>query len=388
MPRRVPIRLVRLLAVACACLVPAAAAHAAAPPNDQKSGAQVVAPPGWTSLSAPQNVVVQATDWTDATTGPEDADPLPSCTGMVGYRSIWYQIAVPEAAVLRVTVLSTQPSRFQPVVSVLSPANEEVGCGLANDLTVGATANATAYVTPNADGTPATYLIRVAEVANNSQSGGLPMLTVSFAGQDVTAPHIRVLGDAGKVAPGQPTDYDANGTTDLAAGVDPTTAHWEFHDKRADGTPTIHTRDGSLHVKYTWLSPGPHEVVFRVSDRAGNQAMYSFTTFVQDTTRPDVKFSLRPPLPGARRLQIVVKASESVKVRLLVTQVGRTSPLLRRFVSFWGTSAHARGVPLSGIVGKGLLVISGIARDLAGNATALPQCTVDPVTGQGSCTAP
>jgi hypothetical protein len=387
MSRRVPIRLVRLLAVACACLVPAAAAHAAAPANDAKSGAQVVAPPGWTSLSAPQNIVVQATDWGDATTGPEDADPLPSCTGTVGFHSFWYQMAVPEAAVLRVTVLSTDPVRYQPVVSVLDPSNNEVGCGLANDTRLGATANATAYVTPNADGSPATYLIRVAEVLNNSPLGGLPMLTVSFAAQDVTPPHIRVQGDSGKVPPGQPTDYDGNGTTDLASGVDPTTAHWEFHDKRADGTPSIRTRDG-LHVKYTWLSPGPHEVVFRVSDRAGNQAMYSFTTFVQDTIRPDVKFSLRPPEPGARRMRIVVKASESVKVRLLVTQVGRKGPLVRRFVSFWGTGSHARSVSLRGIVGKGLLVVSGIARDLAGNATALPQCTVDPVTGQGACTAP
>jgi hypothetical protein len=387
MPRRVPIRLVRLLAIACACLVPAAAAQAQPPPNDVKSAAQVVAPPGWTSLSAPQNIVVQASDWTDATTGPEDADPLPSCTGTVGFRSIWYQMAVPEAAVLRVTVLSTQPSRYQPVVSVLNPLNQEVGCGLANDLTVGATANATAYVTPNSDGTPAIYLIRVAEVTNNSQSGGLPMLTVSFAGQDVTPPHIRVQGDSGKVPPGQQTGYDANGTSDLASGVDQTTAQWEFHDKRADGTPSIRTRDG-LNVKYTWLSPGPHEVEFRVSDRAGNQAMYSFTTFVQDTIRPDVRFSLRPPEPGARRMHIVVKASESVKVRLLVTQVGRKGPLVRRFVSFWGTGAHARSVALRVSVGKGLLVISGIARDLAGNATALPQCTVDPVTGQGACTAP
>ena len=386
MPRRLPFRLVRLLAVACACLVPAAAAQAAPPPNDVKSGAQVVTP-GWTSLSAPQNVVVQAVDWTDATTGPEDADPLPSCTGTLGFRSIWYQMSVPEAAVLRVTVLSTDPARFQPVVSVIDPSNTEVGCGLANDQRVGATANATAYVAPNADGSAATYLIRVAEVANNSQSGGLPMLTVSFAAQDVTPPHIRVQGDSGKVPPGQPTDYDANATSDLASGVDPTTAHWEFHDKLADGNASVRTRDG-LHVKYTWLSPGPHEVVFRVSDRAGNQAMYSFTTFVQDTIRPDVNFSLRPPAPGARRMQIVVKASESVKVRLLVTQVGRKGPLLRRFVSFWGSGSHTRDVPFRGIVGKGLLVISGVARDLAGNATALPQCVVDPVTGQGACTAP
>ncbi len=119
MPRRVPIRLVRLLAIACACLAPAAAAHAAAPLNDTRSGAQVVPPPTWTSLNSPQDIGVQATDWGDATTGPEDADPLPSCTGSVGFRSIWYSLSVPEASVLRVTVVSTDPVRYQPVVSIL-----------------------------------------------------------------------------------------------------------------------------------------------------------------------------------------------------------------------------------------------------------------------------
>ena len=43
-------------------------------------------------------------------------------------------------------------------------------------------------------------------------------------------------------------------------------------------------------------------------------------------------------------------------------------------------------MPLRGAVRKGMLVISGFARDLAGNTTALPQCVVDPVTGQGRCT--
>ena len=107
---------------------------------------------------------------------------------------------------------------------------------------------------------------------------------------------------------------------------------------------------------------------------------------MQDTVRPDVKFSLRPPEPGDRRLRITIQASESVHVRLLVTQVGRAKPLMRRNVSFWGDKSQARSVPLRGAVRKGLLVISGFARDLAGNTTALPQCVVDPVTGQGRCT--
>ena len=102
-----------------------------------------------------------------------------------------------------------------------------------------------------------------------------------------------------------------------------------------------------------------------------------------------MKFSLRPPEPGARRLRITVQASESVHVRLLVTQVGRATPLHEALRQTSGaTSSQARSVPLRGAVRKGLLVISGFARDLAGNRTELPQCVVDPVTGQGRCTAP
>ncbi|MDX6563112.1 MAG: hypothetical protein QOD65_2926 [Gaiellales bacterium] len=388
MPRRVPIRLVRLLAVACACLLPVASAQAAPPVNDLPTTPTQVTLL-WTAQSEFQSVV-QATDWGEATTGPEDADPLPSCTGSTGFRSTWYSLSVPEAAVLRVTVVSTDPVRYQPVVNVLSPSREEVGCGLANDVRQGATANATAYVTPAADGKPQTYLIRVAEVANNSPSGGLPTLTVRFAAQDVTAPHIRVQQSDTTPSPRVPTTYDAlgsNPTTDNASQVNPATALWEFHDKLADGRDTMKERQG-LRVDYTWMSSGPHDVVFRVSDFAGNQAMYRFSTLVRDTLRPDVKFSLRPPEPGARRLRITVQASESVHVRLLVTQVGRAKPLMQRDVNFWGNRTHARSVPLRGAVRKGLLIISGFARDLAGNRTELPQCVVDPVTGQGRCIAP
>jgi hypothetical protein len=391
MPRRVPIRLVRLLAIVCACCAPAAAAQAAPPGNDLPSGAQPVANLDWRSLSVFQDIVVPATDWTDASTGPEDA--LPSCTGSVGFRSIWYQLVVPEAAVLRVTVISSDSVRYQPVVNVLDPEAMEAGCGLANDVKQGATANATAYVHPRPDGTAATYLVRVAEVANNSALGGLPMLTVRFSAQDVTAPHIRVR-KTDKVPPGVSVVYDAGdadptrGTTDGASQVNPASAQWTFLDKRADGTsfpPQI--REG-MRVSYTWRSSGPRDVVFRVADFAGNESMYRFTTLVRDTVRPEVSFSLQPPQPGARRMRITVRASESVRLRLLVTQVGHKGPLLKSIVRFWGDTTHSRSVPLRGIVGKGLLVVSGIARDLSDNGTALPTCVVDPVTGQGSCTSP
>jgi hypothetical protein len=351
------------------------------------SSAQPVPALGWTSLSVSQDIVVQASDWNDATTGPEDADPLPSCTGAVGFRSTWYAVTVPEAAVLRVIVVSTDTSRYQPVVTVLDPNRDEVACGVAALGKPGATANATAYVTPTDDAaqTPAIYLVRVAQVLNNSASAGLPNLTVRFAGRDVTPPHI-VVALPGKVQPKQPTLYNGDETSDLASEVDQGTAQWEFHEK-INGRDVVKTRQG-LRVTYTWRAAGPaaRAVVFSVKDRAGNESMYRFTTVVQDTVPPDVSFSLQPPLPGAHRLRVVVKASESVRLRLLVTQVGHHRPLLRRTVAFWGDSSRRRSIVLNAGVGRGLLVVGGIARDLAGNATPLPQCVVDPVTGQGSCT--
>jgi hypothetical protein len=388
MPRRAPIRLVRLLAVACACLVPAAAARAAAPVNDQRTTAQDVGALGWTNLSVSQDIVVAATDWNDATTGPEDADPLPSCTGAVGFRSMWYSVSVPEASVLRVTVISTDTSRYQPVVTVLDPNNDEVACGVAALGKPGATANATAYVTPSSlDQSPSTYLVRVAQVLNNSASGGLPTLTVRFAGRDVTPPHIVVTSQS-TVQPKSSYNYSADDarspSTDLSSGIDTATAHWEFFDK----SKTVPKTHDGMHTAYAWQTSGAHAVVFIVKDRAGNESMYRFTTVVRDTIRPDVSFSLRPPAPGSHRLRVVVKASESVRIRLLVTEVGRRKPLLRHSVTFWGDTTHTRSIRLTGGVGGGLLVIGGIARDLAGNATAIPQCVIDPVTGQGSCASP
>ena len=385
MTRRAPIRLVRLLAVACACLVPVAAAQAAPPGNDLPTSPLDVGALGWTSLSVSQDIPVLASDWGEASTGPEDADPLPSCTGAIGFKSMWYAVTVPEAAVLRVTVTSTDTTRYQPVVTVLDPGRQdELACGVLAVGKAGATATATAYVTPGSDGKPAVYLVRVAQVTLQSPSGGLPTLDVRFAGRDVTPPHI-LVSSPGTVEPNTAVTYNALDSSDAGSGIDPTTAHWEFYDK-SETVPK--TSNGKLNPSYSWQKPGAHKVIFSVKDRAGNVSMYRFTTLVLDTVRPAVTFSFRPPAPGAHRLRVVVKASESVHIRLLVTQAGRRKPLLRRFVTFWGEAKQARSIPLNGGVGGGIVLISGVARDLAGNATALPQCVVDPVSGQGSCTTP
>ena len=237
---------------------------------------------------------------------------------------------------------------------------------------------------PRVDGTRGDYLVRVAQVTLQSPSGGLPTLTVRFAGRDVTPPHI-LVNFPRTAEPNKPAVYDALDSSDDGSGIDPATAHWEFYDK-SETNPS--TSDGKLNPSYKWKKPGAHKVIFSVKDRAGNVSMYRFTTLVLDTVRPAVTFSFRPPMPGAHRLRVVVKASESVHIRLLVTQGGRRKPLLRRVVTFWGDARHSRSIPLNGGVSRGVLLISGIARDLAGNATALPQCVVDPVSGQGSCTTP
>ena len=268
---------------------------------------------------------------------------------------------------------------------MLDPNNDEVACGVLAVGKAGAQANATAYVTPGADGASATYAVRVAQVTLQSPNAGLPMLTVRFAGRDVTPPHI-VVDLPGKA---QPQDADhlqrrelvrrclGNRSGDRALGV-----------PGADQRQERRQEARGLRVTYTWRSTGARPVNFVVKDRAGNESMYRFTTFVLDTIPPDVSFSLRPPVPGAHRLQVVVKASESVHLRLLVTEAGRRRALLRRTVDFWGDASHSRSISLTGGVGQGLLVIGGIARDLAGNATPLPQCLIDPVTGQGNCAAP
>ena len=120
---------------------------------------------------------------------------------------MWYRVSVPEAAVLRVSVISTDTARYQPVVTMLAPGGQdEVACGVLAVGKAGATATATAYVTPNAlDGSAADYLVRVAQVTLQSPSGGLPTLTVRFAGRDVTPPHI-VVNSPGTAEPNTPAD--------------------------------------------------------------------------------------------------------------------------------------------------------------------------------------
>ena len=271
---------------------------------------------------------------------------------------------------LRVTVISTDTARYQPVVTVLDPANNEVACGVLAVGKAGAQANATAYVTPGADGAPATYLVRVAQVAQQLPTAGLPMLTVRFAGRDVTPPHI-VVGSPGQGAarrrrsPTAPTN-----SSTMRSQIDPLTAHWEFHDadQRQDVVKRTRWPARDLHVA---ARRARTPVDFRVKDRAGNESMYRFTTFVLDTMRagrhvqPATSGAGRPPAAG-RRQGLRVGAPAPAR-----HQAGRNGPCCGAPSTSGATPRTRARSRCTGGVGQGLLVISGIARDLAGNATPL-----------------
>ncbi len=180
-----------------------------------------------------QDILVPASDWGEASTGPEDADPLPSCTGAIGFKSMWYRVSVPEAAVLRVSVISTDTARYQPVVTILAPGGQdEVACGVLAVGKAGATATATAYVTPNAvDGTAADYLVRVAQVTLQSPIGRAADADRALrrARRDATAHPRELPADRRAEHARRPTTRMTRATT--GSGIDPTTAHWEFYDK-------------------------------------------------------------------------------------------------------------------------------------------------------------
>ena len=192
MTRRAPIRLVRLLAVACACLVPAAAAHAAPPVNDLPTSAQDVAP-SWTSLTVSQDVLVPASDWGEASTGPEDANPLPSCTGAIGFKSMWYTVvgarggrAARVGHLDRHREIPARRDRARPVAMMRSPAVSWPSARLVPRPPRRRTS------LPASRRQPRPISFASLRSRCSRPRAGLPTLTVRFAGRDVTPPHIFV----------------------------------------------------------------------------------------------------------------------------------------------------------------------------------------------------
>ena len=239
-----------------------------------------------------------------------------------------------------------------------------------------------------ADGTPATYLVRVAEVVNNTASGGLPTLTVRFAAQDVTPPHIHVALPAGHACARRATTYDATDTDDNASQVDPQTARWEFHDALPDERRRHADAPGPAASRTRGSRRAPHEVDLHASrtspaTRPSTASRRSCRTSCDRTSSSACARPSPAPAGSASRCTPPNRSTCGCSSR----SSAATSRSCSATLSFWGDRTQPRSVPLRGGVGRGLLVISGFARDLAGNTHALPQCVVDPVSGQGRCTA-
>jgi hypothetical protein len=384
--------------VAAACLCMPVSARAEAPVNDTRAGAIALAPT-WDnpSVASVSKVVsgrgIDNENWPDA--GVTDEDPTPECLGDQGYRSLWYSVDVPESAVLRITVHSDIIERFQPVVSIYGPGGDEVACGLAGpNSRTNPDAEATTYAGKGK------YIIRVAQAVRNlPDAQGQPGVTIKVFARDVNPPDITIVAPRRVATPNVAARYTAS-VADDGAHVNWNTMKWYFCDPKCDQPGTSETENEAGRTAevrtYKWKNPGLHRVLFEIQDRAGNLATYSWAVYVRDLIRPKVAFSTAVPIPGTRLLRIAIDHDEVVKVKLLITQQrasGQPQQLFKRKLTLYqngksGMVTTRRTVLLKPRVGTGSLVISGVARDEAGNATLLPTCVIDPVLATGRCFKP
>jgi hypothetical protein len=313
---------------------------------------------------------------------------VPECLGAPGYRSVWYWIRVAEPSVLRVTVRS-DPLAYLPVVTILAAAGAELSeqaCAVgAAGAQSGGTVTATAYVRPEASA-PGRYLVRVAQVSPLTPGANGPAVQVAVSGQDVTPPSIRVRIPSRPGLVGETTQYDARGSTDAGADIDWASERWTFEDGRRTQSYSPPAQNG--RPQHPWRTPGLHTVTVSVADRAGNRSTYTFFALVRDPPPTVAVFGVRSvPFPGARRLTLVVAHDETVRVRVRVRQGARR--LLSRTLTFWGRGRHTRRVGLRlRVAARPSLVLSGVARDSAGNRVTLPVCLLDARTGGGRCFRP
>src|SRR5262249_35048428 len=153
--------------------------------------------------------------------------------------------------ILKASVVSQNVSSFLPVLTVYdSSGTSELACSVADSqasTSLNLPASGSAYVFPNADGTPQTYYIRVAQpvdqVATARQSYDLYVW-----GRDITPPRISVTLPKSIPQVGETQTYNAEGSQDLGTGVDGSTASWTFHDGFV-ATPPV---TGSLTASHRW----------------------------------------------------------------------------------------------------------------------------------------
>jgi hypothetical protein len=388
---RLPLRraLLLLAGLVSALALPAAAA-AEAPVNDTRAGAIAIQPAYIDNQPFREDIPPTAATggWTDATTEIEDTPP-PSCLGPSGgFHSMWYSLHVPEASVLTVLLKSSAVDRYQPVVTIINGTSlGELACGLGgNDTRTDPGALASSYV-PQGN-----YYIRIAAVSNPSTSSNIeqPTVTLSESLRDVTPPQIRVSvsGKAKIVGVGKTYTFDASASTDQAAGVDDTSAIWEFYDEgrstefssKQSSTPEI--------AKHAWKTPGLHRVTLTLSDKSKNKNIYVFNVLVHNFVPPRVGLRVFPPTPGSRTLHVVLTHDVPIRLRLVIMQ-GDT--VLRAIPSKLLKGSRVRTslqIALRKKVGKiGFVVVSGVASDVGQfpNTVPLLTCSLDPVNGGGKC---
>ena len=382
----------RLLAVACACLVPAARrAGCAACRTTCRPPPVALERSRWTSLSAPPG-------HRRAGRGLGRRDD-----GARGCRSaavVHRRDRLPQHVVLGLRAGGRRAARHGRLDrhgalpagrdASSTPNHDEVACGLAATGKPGArpTRRRTSRrrSPDGAAGRPTSCASP--QVINNSPSRGLPTLTVRFAGRDVTAaPHPRGTSRERRAAEARGRLQRRATPTDMASRVDPGTAHWEFHDKSQRARLSSSARRACASSTRGGRRARTL-VVFRVKDFAGNESMYRFTTArAGHRCRPDVSL-LRATARSPARAGCASSSRPPSRCAYACwsRRSGAREPLLQKTVKFWGDAqAHALDPACGAASAAASWSSAGVARDLAGNATALPLCIVDPVSGQGSC---
>jgi hypothetical protein len=360
------------------------------PVNDTVTGAAVL-PTTQFYTNSVTPITVQPTGpaggWLDATTSDEDSVLTPTCTGAIGFHSMWYTVAVAETSVLTVTLTSADVSLYQPVVSILGPEGTsvtptELACGLGgNDSRTRPYATASSYVPKG------TYLVRIASVIFSTGSDA-PPLTLTGVLRDVTPPAINVNIPNKVLGPGEIYRFDARGSSDAGSGISelPGTVVWQFFESGTENHPSRSSSNPLIGV-YAWRTPGLHRVVLQLQDRTGNRSTYTFFVLVHNIVAPKVALGVFPPSPGDKRIRLTISHDVPVSVRLVVMQRGRVlaSVPAKRIK---GTGKSTVRLALKGRVSKnGFVVVSGVASDLSQppNTVPFPMCSVDPVHGGGKC---
>jgi hypothetical protein len=385
-----------VLALLAAVVFPASA-FAVTPVNSQASGAAPLpVPPLYLNPSPGQPYPIPpglgSGGWEDATV-PDGSQP-PSCVGATQqtYNALWYSVTVPEPSVLTVQVSTstTDPTQYQPVVTVLSSdLTKEYACGRAgSDSETSPTATASSYLDAQ------TYLIRVASVTKPpttaQQLAQAPTLFLSVRLRDVTPPAIAVQIPAKIVGTGKKYTFNPSNSSDLGSGIDWGSASWLFYDggvKTPETNPAA-TSPEAAAGSYAWRTSGFHRVDLTLDDVAGNASTYTFFVYVHSYVMPKVVLSVSVPLPGASSIRLVLKHNLPINVRLVVFQGGKLLRLIpAKLVK--GKSKSKLVIALRTRVKRkgGEVTISGMASTLGTypNSVALPTCAVDPVKGTGKC---